>query len=338
MTDEKRGREEEPEQDGGLFAEPASGPDEEISEGPEPPEPERHTDEVPASGPPPSDGGNEGAQRRTVWPWLVLGSLFALMLLVGWTKAVNSDAFCTRCHTAQAAADTAAHSIHSEVSCMSCHRGVGVPGAVAYIPTFAREVVDQLSPLPVARGTMDAAPCEKCHATIFATPLLEGEHPSTGCNECHGNTVHPPPPQPPTPISNPHPETWVDLHGREAARDLDTCATCHLLQQETGSTCMACHFRGGYPHPKDWIVEHGAQQISEGSDACTLCHPATFCASCHGTEIPHSPTWLEEHWRELQNGYPTTPCLTCHAQIDCERCHSLHPVHNQQRIYDRSGR
>lgn len=334
MTDEEGAGGREPDEQGGLFGEPA----EEQTEVDEPESQPEGDASVPVPVAP-EDGSLDGSPpKRVIWPWVVLGCLLGMMLLVGWTKVVNSDSYCTKCHTTQAASDTAAASVHSEVSCMACHRGVGVPGAVAYIPTFMREVVDQLTPLPVAGGTMDAAPCEECHTTIFTTPLLEGEHPSTGCSECHGNTVHPPPPQSPSPISNPHPETWVDLHGREANRNLDTCATCHLLDQETGSTCMACHFRGGYPHPRDWIVAHGAQQISEGSDACTLCHPATFCASCHGTEIPHSSTWLEEHWRELQNGYPTTPCLTCHAQIDCERCHSLHPVHNQQRIYDRSGR
>lgn len=273
--------------------------------------------------------------RRARWPWLILGLVIVSIVLIGWTKAVNSTSFCTRCHSMQASADTAAHSVHSDVSCISCHRGVGVPGAVAYIPTFVREVVDQLTPLSLAGGTMDAAPCEKCHTTIFTTPLLKGEHPSTGCNECHGNTVHPGPPAPTATIENPHPSDWIDFHGREATRNPESCATCHLIGQgSTSNTCMACHFRGQYPHPKNWIPTHGQAQQQEGPDACTLCHAPLFCSACHGTEIPHdNKTWLPQHPGTVIENGTAQQCLLCHAVTDCTNCHIRHGVHKQQGLY-----
>ena len=184
---------------------------------------------------------------------------------------------------------------------------------------------------------MAPAPCEKCHQTIFTTPLLEGEHPSTGCDGCHGNTAHPQPPTRLDPTENPHPENWIAFHGREANKDLEVCATCHLLGDNniaSGGTCMSCHFRGEYPHSKDWIEEHGAVQVEQGDNACTLCHAPTFCAGCHGTEIPHSSTWLGSHYKSLRSAMP---CLLCHAKADCVTCHSQHGIHTSQSIYLKPG-
>ena len=330
MTDEERDEEEEPEQNGGLFDEPDEAPADDGT-------PESAGAAAPATQES-SEGGDGGEEKskRLIWPWVVLGAVVGLLLLVGWTKVVNSDSYCTRCHTNQAAADTAANSVHSEVSCMACHRGVGIPGAVAYIPTFLREVVDQLTPIPLASGTMDAAPCEKCHDTIFTTPLLEGEHPSTGCNDCHGDTAHPQPPAPLNPTDNPHPEDWIAFHGREANKDLNVCATCHLLGDNnitSGGTCMACHFRGQYPHPKNWIPQHGQEQLEQGPDACTLCHAPTFCKGCHGTEIPHQQGWLKLHPTETVQNQSAELCLTCHAPADCTYCHVRHDVHPEQGLY-----
>lgn len=287
----------------------------------------------------PRSDGIEPPSKTKRWPWFVLATLVGLIVLVGWTKTVNSNSFCTRCHSMQDASETASHSVHSDVSCISCHRGEGVRGAIAYVPTLLREGLDQITPLSVAGGVMDPAPCAKCHTTIFTSPLLKGEHPTTGCTTCHGNTSHPPPKASPTPVTNPHPSDWVQLHGREADRDLKSCATCHLLGSENGSgTCMACHFRGEYPHPKDWIQQHGPTQIEQGTDACTLCHASTFCAGCHGTEIPHAADWLGEHARVFSDNFSPTPCFLCHAKTQCEDCHVRHAVHIKQGLYTGWGK
>ena len=303
----------------------------------EPDEPEVSDEpQVAEAAPIPPTGDDGGTRKRRRWPWVFLAVLGIMVVTIGWTKVVNSDSYCTTCHSMDAAAETAAHSVHADVTCLSCHQGPGVPGAISYIPNFIREWADQLTPLSLADGILEPQACDACHTTIFTTPLLEEEHPSTGCNSCHGNTTHPAPPGPPEPITNPHPANWISFHGREADKDLDTCATCHLLGDENGSgTCMTCHFRGEFPHPKGWMELHGPQQQELGPDACTLCHAPTFCAGCHGTEIPHANTWLGSHYRSLRSA---VPCLLCHARADCVMCHSQHGIHTQQSIFIKPGK
>ena len=313
--------------------------DEEI-EGTEPPqgevpeEPESGlSSDAPALRPP--RGGNP-------WGWILLGTIGVFLLLAGWTKTVQSDSFCTTCHTTRAAAASASHSGHADVACITCHRGYGVKGAILYVPTFIREVVDQLTPIPIANGTMDAADCSECHPTVYSSATLKETHPATGCEACHGDPSHPAPPSEQTAALTaggspftPHPSTWVQTHGQVASESTETCATCHLE-----NFCMAtCHFqfKSQYPHQSDWLLVHGPAQVEQGPDACTLCHPSTFCASCHGTEIPHADDWLKTHEVDLQNGQPTAPCLLCHVEADCNSCHARHNVHNEQGIYVPAG-
>lgn len=281
-------------------------------------------------------GGGDRKARRARWPWLFLGLLIALLLVVGWTKTVNSASFCTVCHATQSAAETASHSVHSDVSCIACHRGVGIPGAVAYIPTFAREVVQQVTGLHTAGGVMVASDCTRCHSTIFTSPLLKDEHPSTGCPQCHGDSSHPVKQAPngiaSSSLTDPHPSTWTQLHGRAATEDPGSCATCHPPE-----SCMTtCHFQlgAGIPHPNNWITIHGAVQQRQGPEACTLCHSSTaFCASCHGTEIPHASDWLQQHPTDVLRNDSAAQCQICHAKTDCTFCHIRHSVHPSQGLY-----
>ena len=164
----------------------------------------------------PETGGAGEGPRRDPLLLIFLGILVALILLIGWTKVISATSFCTACHTTRPAAVTAAHSAHADVPCINCHRGYGIKGAVAYIPTFLREVVDQLTPIPIAKGVMDAAVCSDCHGTIFTSPLLQGEHPSTGCPACHGDPSHPKSLAGEVSPFNPHPSDWVQLHGDAA--------------------------------------------------------------------------------------------------------------------------
>jgi len=80
------------------------------------------------------------------------------------------------------------------------------------------------------------------------------------------------------------------------------------------------------------MSEHGGVQQKEGPQACSLCHAPTFCVACHGTEIPHAPTWLGEHYRALRDVGSAT-CTTCHVPRDCALCHARHEVHREQDLY-----
>ena len=152
---------------------------------------------------------------------------------------------------------------------------------------------------------------------------------------CHGDVAHPPyrlagftrPVEPVPSGENPHPTLYVQMHGDDVVRDPDSCTDCHETDY-----CETCHFRETYPHPDDWIAQHGAVQEERGIEACEGCHPVTFCAGCHGTQIPHASTWLAEHWRDLQDA-SAAPCFLCHPKADCTECHAEHSVHTEQDLY-----
>lgn len=74
---------------------------------------------------------------------------------------------------------------------------------------------------------------------------------------------------------NPHPTNWAsgsgaaaNLHGREARRDIASCAACH--DQGPVTNCIRCHKVGGFggsPHPPGWRTTQAPD-----SSSCTACH------------------------------------------------------------------
>ncbi len=268
---------------------------------------------------------------------MVLGFLLlVVLLLVGWNRVASSPRLCASCHDMNAAAESAARSVHADVSCLACHERPGLWGSLRYLPTFAREGVATFTGWHIAGGVLDPSSCESCHTDLTTSETLKAAHGegTTDCASCHGNVAHPPltivEERPsPLPSGQPHPEGYTLLHGEDVAADPGSCATCHKT-----TFCETCHFKSTFPHPKDWIELHGPAQEQAGAQACTLCHATTFCAGCHGTEIPHRPNWLGEHWRALQDA-PVTPCLTCHPKTDCTTCHAEHGIHREQGLYGR---
>jgi hypothetical protein len=100
------------------------------------------------------------------------------------------------------------------------------------------------------------ATCARCH-----TPA--------SCDGCHlergvsGGGIN---------SRNPHPGGWVtgspSAHGRDARRDILSCAGCH--DQGPATNCIRCHKVGAYggnPHPKGWKSAR-----SESSTMCRYCH------------------------------------------------------------------
>lgn len=260
--------------------------------------------------------------------WLLLAPAALLVIFaVSWTKLASSSGFCASCH--KTAAASGVRSVHADVPCIACHRGSGATGALAYLPTFAREAIQQLHGPKWARGVMKAAPCASCHANVATSALVKEGHPDSTsvCLSCHGEVAHPAP-SPTPPSGSPHPPGWVQAHGKDASPVPDSCASCHGPEY-----CSACHARASFPHAADWIKTHGKIEEARGPKACALCHPPTFCKGCHGTEIPHRDNWLSQHpWVTPPGG--TSACLVCHARSDCATCHARHIVHRQQRIYE----
>lgn len=259
---------------------------------------------------------------------VVLGGAIAL---VGWTRVSMSTEFCASCHTMQESVLSAAETLHADVPCLACHQEPGALGAVKYLPSLLLEGVDEVLGTGLARGRLEATPCESCHTSFRPTVLFEDEqHPGTDstCADCHGRTVHRAAEEPP---EDDHPPRYDQTHGRDvvAAPDLATCADCH-----TSDFCVACHVRGEFPHPEGWIAEHGPAQQAQGEESCSRCHePVTFCAGCHGTEIPHQEGWTRVHARVTRD-VGEVACATCHAPVDCQTCHLQHEVHVEQRLYE----
>ena len=263
------------------------------------------------------------------------GALAVGLLLVGWNRVASSDDFCASCHEMEPAVTSAQRSVHEDVPCLSCHTGSGLLGAVRYLPTLARETIDEFTGWDVAHGVLEAQPCESCHTDIASTPELAAAHQQgADCRSCHGDVAHPPyrlagfeRPVAAIPGENPHPRLYVQTHGGDVLSHPDTCLECH-----ESNFCETCHLRETYPHPAGWIDSHGAVQREQGIASCVDCHPETFCAGCHGTAIPHEPGWLGEHWRDLQDE-GSGACLLCHPKTDCTQCHAEHEVHPEQDLY-----
>jgi hypothetical protein len=270
---------------------------------------------------------------RWVRSLFLVGSLLAVgLLLVGWNRLASTPRLCSSCHAMDSAVLSAARSVHSDLSCLDCHTRPGLLGAVRYIPALARETVATLTRWNVSHGVLDARPCEDCHTDLTTAATLKPTHDgASDCASCHGQVSHPPLlilEERPSPLTGqPHPQGYVQLHGRDVVDDPASCQTCHKP-----TFCQACHFKAVFPHPDGWIGQHGLVEQQEGAEACTSCHPTTFCVGCHGTEIPHLSNWLDEHWRSLQDA-PITPCLLCHPKTDCTTCHSEHGVHVSQTLY-----
>jgi hypothetical protein len=74
---------------------------------------------------------------------------------------------------------------------------------------------------------------------------------------------------------NPHPPGWVgtsagssSFHGRDARRDILSCAGCH--DQGPATNCIRCHKVGGFggnPHPNGWRSTQSPQDTM-----CRYCH------------------------------------------------------------------
>ena len=320
---------------------PASSPQPEPEPEPEPepaPEPAPEASDadpptIPVAQPGPADDEPPGGGRSTLK--LVLLSLpVVLLLLVGWTKLVSSDRYCASCHTMDTATFSAARSIHSDVSCISCHSGNGAVGAMKYVPTLLRESAATVTGLGLADGVLPARSCESCHTDLLTSDTLKQTHADAGtdCTSCHGEVSHPTLRVPGVDevamaTDQGHPEGFIQTHGGVAIDQPSSCAECH--QQKF---CEACHLRETFPHPAGWITKHGKVQEERGATACATCHGPTFCAGCHGTEIPHRADWLGRHARDLQDA-STTPCFTCHPPTDCTTCHSEHSVHREQDLF-----
>ena len=151
---------------------------------------------------------------------------------------------------------------HADRDCAACHDPIQtLKIAARLIPAVEKNLIHRAD--FVTRHAIEArsqpAQCFRCHQV-------------DECNSCHvergvsASRID---------AINPHPIGWVgpdvsspNHHGREARRDLISCAGCH--DQGPATNCIRCHRvggPGGNPHPSGWRSTRSPQD-----SMCRYCH------------------------------------------------------------------
>ncbi|MDX2015741.1 MAG: cytochrome c3 family protein [Myxococcaceae bacterium] len=227
------------------------------------------------------------------------------------------------------------------LSCASCHQGatdsfdggVGVATGAWHPPrvescsachqdapqTFSRSIRPAIATVPAGKAIVFA------HDPHLAMPSIKGQ-----CVTCHAGAVG-------------------VTGGAPLFPPMEACLSCHEHRRQFDSgTCTNCHrqsdLRGLRPvsflsHDAAWTRRHGLIARSE-PERCESCHAQTSCDSCHDAtrpmsaavrnpekfeaELVHRFDFLTQHAVEAES-QPGT-CLTCHAQPDCDACHTARGV------------
>jgi len=291
---------------------------------------------------------------------VVVGFVLGLAVVVAipvW--ATDTPAYCASCKATKPAGESWERSIHAKVSCVECHVP---PGAVNAIKWRSQEWLniwaDYLNvPNVASRGSRPSNDnCLQCHsladippesATIRMPHEAHVDLRGLTCADCHDQVAHPeeghsgkeismsvcsmchneggasddcgfchvtPPPE------NTHPEDYLETHGTQALADPESCLRCHHSE---ASFCDPCHANPTPDHfSGTWRYTHGAS-AKDDPLGCTGCHSEdAFCQQCHRVE--HPDDWLQVHGGVAAKG--AEPCLVCHPQSMCDRCHEQEGV------------
>lgn len=256
---------------------------------------------------------------------IVIGALLALALaacagVLGFRKA-SVAIFPHRAH------------VVAGVSCTRCHAGVEAPGKALHLPDDATCASCHTPP-------HDPRPCTGCHIQPLRVAVmteakahLRFDHrkhlqgaAQGNCMRCHAGVAE----------------------GDEAIRPpMALCFRCHGDEQRM-RTCDGCHVNlldeGTLPqshlaHEGDWIREHGVRAAASG-DLCETCHRDSFCASCHGQNVPaltadrrigrpfdasaHRAGFAARH--SLEARADPGACTMCHQPAKCVACHEARDV------------
>jgi len=115
---------------------------------------------------------------------------------------------------------------------------------------------------------------------------------------------------------------------------MSRCFICHGLGANAiaPGQCETCHPPGMRQEPSshladDWVPVAHSEAALEDRFECLTCHEQATCNSCHGLEMPHDDTFIEETHPLVYFENPRL-CENCHAQPtdrrdSCDTCH--HP-------------
>lgn len=151
---------------------------------------------------------------------------------------------------------------HDQAECNDCHdTSQTLPVAVRRVTAIDRELIHRAD--FVTRHAIEArsrpARCVRCHS-------------EASCDSCHVERG-----VSPSRVGSvsPHPVGWIgsdptspNYHGRNARRDIVSCASCH--ERGPVTNCIRCHTVGGFggnPHPDGW-----ASARAEDQGMCGYCH------------------------------------------------------------------
>jgi hypothetical protein len=144
-----------------------------------------------------------------------------------------------------------------------------------------------------------------------------------------------------------HDGDWMREHGTRAASSGELCESCHRQ-----AFCASCHGQTvpalpatlafGNPfqpsvHRAGFVARHALEARSDPG-ACTTCHTADRCASCHVARgvagalrgSPHPAGWVgltgadNRHGREARRD--PASCAGCHGGAGESLCVSCHAV------------
>jgi hypothetical protein len=157
---------------------------------------------------------------------------------------------------------------HDRSTCVACHQGVAKPfdfHPSNYVLGHAVEA---------RRGTPDCGACHRAQSFCVACHERTGVGLRGPTDHVRGGAE---------PARAFHPPGWATSHGRDARRNVTTCASCHREPD-----CLGCHSADAAglrisPHPPGW----------RGSARCRALDRANrrMCLKCHVTRDEHGCDW-----------------------------------------------
>lgn len=226
------------------------------------------------------------------------------------------------------ATDRFPHRVHvtKGISCTRCHAEVGKPGKRLHLPDEASCSTRGCHDRPQVISTAAVTQIVEAQQHIKFDHARHLGVTNNNCMRCHSG---------------------VSTGDTNMRPSMATCFKCHE-DEDRGRKCSACHTdlteEGTLPashlaHDGDWMREHGTRASSSG-DLCETCHKESFCASCHGVNVPalpadrrfgdpfrasvHRAGFVARHALEARSD--PGACSTCHQPASCIGCHAAKGV------------
>lgn len=253
---------------------------------------------------------------RVLVPTVSIALALILSGFIVFSASTVTERSCTTCH--QVVVDTYHSVTHSGLACSDCHREQDVAGVVDLRVRLVRMLAGSLTTGAPPAQAIPSSRCLKCHETVLTEVSVakgirmshqEPNAKGIPCVQCHGAEMH------------------AGIRTSAGHIEMATCLTCHVVSAESDD-CAICHVENV---SRLTPVTTGTFQKTHGPAGKTLhgmgdlyrcgsCHTATRCESCHGTQIPHGPNWLNQHGEQSLSD--PKMCANCHSTVFCKDCHS----------------